>query len=188
MQSNAAAVLRRLRKWLAYAAALVHARRHARTLLKSSPARRVLVVCYGNIYRSPFAAARLHAEMGAALEIRSAGFHAREGRVSEPGFVAIARDFGVDLTAHRSRLIRADDMQWADLVLIMDGHNYRLMHHYYPESLAKTLWLGAVTTATPVLIEDPYRGTLERQRAVAKQLDTACTAFLQQINARAAAS
>lgn len=181
-------MLRKLGKWLDYTVARLNARRKALALLNAVPARRVLVVCYGNIYRSPFVAARLRKHAGTALEIRSAGFHTREGRASEPAFVAIARGFGVDLSEHRSRLIRSEDVLWADLVLIMDGHNYRLMHHHYPEALAKTCWLGAVSTATPVLIEDPYRGSPERQLAVAHQLDAACTAFLERLNAMAAAS
>ncbi|MBI5462567.1 MAG: hypothetical protein HY941_10315 [Gammaproteobacteria bacterium] len=182
-------MMRKLSKWLAYAWALLRARRHAHALLAAGPvhrARRVLVICYGNIYRSPFVAAALRAAAGTPLEIRSAGFHTREGRAVEPGFVDIARNFGIDLSAHRSRLVRGDDLHWADLVLIMDGHNYRLMHHHYPEFLAKTLWLGAVSRKTPILIEDPYRRSPDRQRDIACQLDAACTAFLGQLKPKAA--
>lgn len=176
-------MIRKLVKWLSYAGARVRARRHARALLAARPVRRVLVVCYGNIYRSPFVAARLQAGGGTRLEVRSAGFHAREGRASEPGFIELARGLGVDLSTHRSRLIRADDLHWADLVLIMDGHNYRLMHHHYPDALAKTLWLGAVSRNTPILIEDPYRCAPDKQRHIASQLDAACTALLEQLSA-----
>jgi protein-tyrosine phosphatase len=179
-------VVSKLRKWLNYAAARLRARRDAQKRLSAAPPRRVLVVCYGNIYRSPFVAGWLRKNAGTVLEIRSAGFHQREGRASETGFIAIAREFGIDLTEHRSRLIRSEDVLWADLVLIMDGHNYRLMHHHYPQALAKTLWLGAVTAATPVLIEDPYRGSPERQREVANQLDAACSALLQRFTSKAA--
>lgn len=183
-------MIRKLVKWLSYAWCRVRARRHARALLMARPvhqARRVLVVCYGNIYRSPFVAARLQAAAGTRLEIRSAGFHAREGRASEPGFIAIAGDFGIDLSPHRSRLIRDDDLHWADIVLIMDGHNFRLMHQHYPDALAKTLWLGAVSRNTPILIEDPYRCAPDRQRHIAGQLDTACKALLEQLKPKASA-
>lgn len=174
-------MLRKLSKWLDYAAARIRARRHAQALLAARPVRRVLVICYGNIYRSPFVAAQLRAATGTSLEVRSAGFHAREGRASEPGFIEIARGFGIDLSAHRSRLVRGDDLQWADLVLIMDGHNYRLMHHHYPDSLAKTIWLGAVSRKTPILIEDPYKSPPEHQQQIATQLDTASKALLDRI-------
>lgn len=181
-------MVRKLVKWLDYAAARLRARRHARMLLETVPARRVLVICYGNIYRSPFVAGRLQKVAGRDLEIRSAGFHHREGRTVDPDFIGIARDFGVDLSAHRSRLLRGEDLRWADLVLIMDGHNYRLMHHHYPEALTKTFWLGAVSVASPVLIEDPYRCAPGRQREIASQLDAACAELLKRLNATAAAS
>lgn len=179
-------MFRRLRKWLAYAVARLRARRHAHALLTTRPVRRVLVICYGNIYRSPFVAAQLQAGAGSALEIRSAGFHDREGRAVESGFIDIARGFGIDLSTHRSRLLRSDDLNWADIVLIMDGHNYRLMHHDYPASLAKTFWLGAVTPQTPILIEDPYKSSPDRQRCIALQLDTACRALLKALNSATA--
>lgn len=175
---------RKLSKWIAYGRALLQARRRARALLRARSVRRVLVMCYGNIYRSPFVAARLRADP--RLEIRSAGFHPREGRSCDPGFVAIAREFGVDLAAHRSRLVRAEDLEWADLVLIMDGHNFRLMHLHHPRALSRTLWLGAVSRRTPLSIEDPYKLPEGRQRRIAEQLDSACAALLDRLNARAA--
>lgn len=178
--------MRKLLKWLAYALARLRARRHAQALLAACPVRRVLVICYGNIYRSPFVAAQLQAAAGSSLEVRSAGFHAREGREVEPGFIDIARGYGLDLSAHRSRKIHSDDLRWADIVLIMDGHNYRLMRHHYPESLAKTLWLGAVSPATPILIEDPYRASPDRQRYIAAQLDDACKSLLERLSEKAA--
>ena len=174
----------KLQKWAAYVRARLSARRQARELLRAKPVRRVLVMCYGNIYRSPFVAGRLQAHSG--LEVRSAGFHSREGRSCEAGFVAIAREFGVDLAAHRSRQVRDDDVEWADLVLIMDGHNYRLMHAHHPQALAHSVWLGAVTRQTPLLIDDPYGLPEDRQRHIAGQLDTACSALLDALSARAA--
>lgn len=172
-------------KWTAYFRARLNARRQAHALLQSLPVRRVLVVCFGNIYRSPFVAAWLQANT--RLEVRSAGFNPREGRSCDAGFVAIAREFGVDLASHRSRRVRVEDMEWADVVLIMDGHNYRLMHVHHPQALAHSLWLGAITRQTPLLIEDPYGLPQDRQRQIAGQLDTACTALLNALNTQAAA-
>lgn len=177
---------RKLKKWIAYAGASVTARRHARALLRARPIRRVLVLCYGNIYRSPFVAARLRADR--RLEIRSAGFHPREERLCEPEFVTIAREFGVDLRSHRSRQVRQDDVDWADLVLIMDGHNYRLMHVHHPQALARTCWLGAAAPDTPLFIRDPYKLPQHQQQEIAAQLDHACAALLERLNSRATVS
>lgn len=173
------AMLRKLVKWRDYVLARVQARAVAAALLGSRPVRRILVVCYGNIYRSPFVEACLKTSClkPRVLEIRSAGFHPREGRKVEATFRHIAETFNVDLALHRSRCIKQNDLDWADVVLIMDGHNYRLMHQYYHAYLEKCIWLGAVSSATPVIIEDPYRRPLPVQLRIARQLHAACAAL-----------
>lgn len=178
-------MIRKLTKWLDYGLARLRSRRHAHQLLTARPVRRVLVVCYGNIYRSPFAAAYLQAFGGDALEVRSAGFHSSEGRSVKPSFIEIARQLRVDLSKHHSRLVQRDDLNWADIVLIMDGHNYRMMHYHYPDCLTKTLWLGAVSPDTPILIDDPYNSSPEQQWRIARQLDAACESLLYKLKANA---
>lgn len=180
-------VIGKLSKWRHYAVAVARARRSAQARLARSTVRRVLVVCYGNIYRSPFVESCLNdAGRSIGLCVRSAGFHRREGREVEPAFLDLVLvDFGMDLSAHRSRLLTKEDMDWADLVLIMDGHNYRLMHDQHPTYLDKCIWLGAVTSETPVLISDPYGTSPDKQRRIARQLHIACRALATYLNAEA---
>lgn len=181
--NNGIRLLDKLAKWRDYASARVSARNKAAHLLSSGDSRRVLVVCYGNIYRSPFVASRLAVE-NPNLNLRSAGFHRREGRQVETDFQAIARaDYGIDLSGHRSKLLTPDDLAWADLVLIMDGHNYRLMHELFPAALGRTIWLGAVTPATPVIIRDPYGLDTSMQTEIARQLDVACRVLASRLSA-----
>lgn len=179
----------KLGKWGSYAAALLRARTVAQRLTGGRAITRVLSVCYGNIYRSPFAAACLRAQIpvGAGLSVRSAGFHERDGRAVEPGFQRLALErYGIDLAAHRSRTLSADDLDWADLVLIMDGHNYRLMHDRHRRQLGKCIWLGAVCDETPIVIRDPYGTDQNVQAAIADQLFRATQALGARITATAA--
>lgn len=172
-------MVRKLVKWRDYWLSRLRARQTAAALLKHRPLRKILVVCYGNIYRSPFVEACLRNTCAKAqpLEVRSAGFHPREGRSVKASFQEIAQTFNVDLAPHRSRCLRRDDLDWADLVLIMDGHNYRLMHQRYHSYLSKCVWLGAVSTATPIVIKDPYRQPLHIQQRIARQMHAACAAL-----------
>ena len=67
---------------------------------------KILFVCCGNTCRSPFAeglARRLAAERGLDVEFASAGRTAAEGDPSPPDAIAVAKEFGVDLSAHRAR-------------------------------------------------------------------------------------
>ena len=73
---------------------------------------KVLFVCAGNICRSPFAerlARRLAAERGLDVEFASAGEIALDGDRCPPDAVAVAKEYGVDLSSHRARRLTTDE-------------------------------------------------------------------------------
>jgi len=83
---------------------------------------RVLFLCYGNICRSPFAAAamaRVASESEAAGAIHSAGFFG-PGRPSPDAAIDAARRRGVDLTAHRSQLVTEELALSVDCIFVME--------------------------------------------------------------------
>ncbi|MBK9253798.1 MAG: hypothetical protein IPM70_18765 [Proteobacteria bacterium] len=85
---------------------------------------RVLVVCHGNIYRSPFVAELLRRSPWRWKQIRICGFHPR-GRPSIPRAPSgMCADFGVSLQNHRSSVVSAADLQWADIIILMDRYNW----------------------------------------------------------------
>jgi protein-tyrosine-phosphatase len=72
---------------------------------------KVLFVCAGNICRSPFAeglARQLAAKRGLDLEFASAGEIALDGDRCPPDAVAVAKEYGVDLSSHRARRLTMD--------------------------------------------------------------------------------
>lgn len=104
---------------------LLHARRRARALDAVSSVRaedHVLVLCLGNICRSPFAEARLRAAGG--LHVRSRGLIG-PGRPSPPEARQEGLRQGVDLAPHVSATVTAEDVAWADMVIAMDGKQAR---------------------------------------------------------------
>ena len=93
---------------------------------------RVVVACYGNICRSPYAALLLARALGVApgsqsVTVTGAALACRPSRPSPERAVAAAARHGVDLAPHRSRY--ADDalLQAADLVLVFDAANLGLL-------------------------------------------------------------
>jgi protein-tyrosine phosphatase len=100
-------------------------RRLARKRLARGPApRSVLVVCHGNICRSPYAATLLRAmlaDRGAdPPAIASAGF-LMLGRPVPAAALRVAARRGVDLSNHRSQLITAAALQVAELIVVMEA-------------------------------------------------------------------
>jgi len=80
----------------------------------------LLVVCRGNICRSPFAAALLRPALSRSrVRVDSVGLTA-PGRPSPPEAVAAAARHGVDLSVHRSQLVTAENVRAADLIVVMD--------------------------------------------------------------------
>jgi len=90
---------------------------------------RVLMVCLGNICRSPLAEGILKSKLQAAgldWEVDSAGtsgWHSGEG--PDRRSVLIAEKYGIDITDQRSRKVRSIDYIDFDLIYAMDEQNYR---------------------------------------------------------------
>src|SRR2546429_6565096 len=105
----------------------------------------VLVICNGNIFRSPFAAAVLRR----ALELRglgrvrvdSAGF-AGAGRPTPADAVAAAARRAIDLSRHASQLVMADVVRAADLIVVMDALQRRMICERFGRSPRGVLLLG----------------------------------------------
>jgi protein-tyrosine phosphatase len=94
-----------------------------------SPELRVLMVCMGNICRSPTAEGVLRHKLAAAglarrVVVDSAGTHGYHvGAPPDERSQQHARQRGYDLSAQRARRLVADDLQRFDFVLVMDQDN-----------------------------------------------------------------
>jgi len=138
------------------------------------PTRRVLVVCAGNICRSPTAEAVLrllgseHPSVG--LEVRSRGTEDwNVGRRAHPAMTRIAAGRGYDLSGHTAAQVTADDLAWADDVLVMDDQNRRRLLAAFPDLVRHVRLLDASGIPDPWLVDDDpaYTDSLDRiERAV----------------------
>ncbi len=114
-----------------------------------------MFLCYGNICRSPLAAA-LAGQRLRGVDIESAGFHQQEGRSCPEKIQRIGNSFGVDLSGHRSRRVTAELLANADLVIAMDKENLNCLGSEFPEVLERTTLLGLFGNPPALAIADPY--------------------------------
>ncbi|HET7558293.1 MAG TPA: ATP-grasp domain-containing protein, partial [Rhodanobacteraceae bacterium] len=120
--------------------------------------RRVLVLCYGNICRSPVVAALLQS-CARDVEIVSAGFHAQAQRRMPDGWAEVVEQTtGMRLDHHRSRVVDAALIEWAELIIVMDAANWRMLARSHRDALAKTVLLGVAAAGRRARAEiaDPY--------------------------------
>jgi len=113
----------------------------------------VLVLCIGNICRSPMAEALLSGALP-GMTVRSAGLDAVMGAPADPTSVALMAEAGLDISAHRGQQVNSALVTHADLILVMDGRQKQEMHRRYPTSAGKVFCLGEHEGAD---IPDPYR-------------------------------
>jgi low molecular weight protein-tyrosine phosphatase len=156
---------------------------------------RILMVCMGNICRSPTAEGVLRHVLESRaphlkIEIDSAGTH--DYHVGEPPdrrSIAAARRRGIDLSALRARIVRTEDFSYYDLILAMDEDNLRLLQEQAPRETRSRIRLlmeyapNAVMRAVP----DPYYGGPQGFEQVLDLLEEAAEGLLQDLLARAPA-
>jgi protein-tyrosine phosphatase len=161
MRSAASRWLRSLARIARSAPARHDARYELRRRLRGEPPlpagalRRVLVLCHGNICRSPFAAALL-AKRVPGLEVRSGGLHAGTGNSADPTAVGCAERLGVSLAAHRAQRVDAELLAWADLILVMEGSHAAAISRGWPQFASRVRLLGDYLPDPPHLLPDPW--------------------------------
>lgn len=114
----------------------------------------ILVVCTGNICRSPTGEYLLKKALGPDFNVMSAGLGALVDHPAHELSMKIALEHGVDMSAHRARQINLDILKWADLVLVMEKGHQRELVSKYPWLEGKVCRYGE---AQQVDVPDPYR-------------------------------
>ncbi len=88
---------------------------------------RILVICYGNLCRSPMAEGLLRARLGPEWEVCSAGTNAYGGDSPSPlGCEAIRRIHGVDIAAQTSTPLTVQEIEAADHVFAMSAQQAQI--------------------------------------------------------------
>lgn len=148
--------------------------------------KRVLVLCYGNICRSPVAGNLLQAALPDA-EIVSAGLHEQSNRATPDAWAAVVgQTLDIDLRDHRSRSVDAGIIAWAELIIVMDAKNWRELHQRYPEAMERTVMLGITTdrrNRPAAEVPDPFSLEPSRMEPVAQLLKQCIDNLAKQRNA-----
>lgn len=138
----------------------------------------ILFVCFGNIYRSPFAQYYVRKVLNNQVEINSSGYHTKSGRICHQKAVDVALEFGVELKHHRSSVVTEDMVKQADIVLTFDEQNRKILITKFPFARKKICYLGLISYKGPVIIDDPIDGNIYTVREIFKTIKRAIDSFL----------
>lgn len=148
---------------------------------------KVLMVCLGNICRSPLAEGILRSKLDAdQIYVDSAGtggWHV--GELPDARSIEVARVNGLDITDQRCRKFTAKDFEDFDRIYVMDKSNYEdvmALAKTNAESAKVNLILNEVAVDLNQEVPDPYYGGDNGFQLVYDMLNEACEQIAKRLN------
>jgi len=137
----------------------------------------ILIVCVGNICRSPTAEALFKAKLAdKGIKVSSAGLGALVDKPVDATAHEVMNVAGYSLSDHQARQVTSSMLREADLILAMETRHIQSIHAMAPESRGKTLLIGKWQEGREV--PDPYRQQRPAFEHVFRVLDNATSAWL----------
>ena len=149
---------------------------------------KILMVCLGNICRSPLAHGILEDKItkyNLNSQVDSAGTGSwHTGDPPDPRSVEIALNHGIDISQQRARQFNIDDFDKFDLIYVMDTSNFQNIKSMTLDAKKTSkvkLILNEVHTAENRSVPDPYYGGESGFEKVYQMLDQACDHIIEKI-------
>jgi len=147
---------------------------------------RVLMVCLGNICRSPLAEGILKSKVDSSLVfVDSAGtgnYHI--GGLPDKRSINVAEKYGIDITDQRCRQFSVEDFDKFNVIYVMDNSNRRdvlsLARNQHDKDKVKMI-LNELFPDENVDVPDPYTGGLNGFEQVYQMLNKACAVVAQNV-------
>jgi|SRR5690554_1752844 len=140
---------------------------------------KILMVCLGNICRSPLAEGVLKSKINRnKVLVDSAGTAAwHSGKLPDTRSIAVAKKHGIDLTDQKARIFSPEDFDRFDYIYVMDQNNYKDVCRLAPNEKAiekVQLILNEIYPDQNLEVPDPYYGGDHGFEDVYEMLDKAC--------------
>ena len=149
-----------------------------------SPVRAILVVCKGNICRSPLAEAYLKhrvEEHELPIVVESAGLETSFGKAAHPLAQVVGTQGGLLLTKHATQPLHKEQVDRADIILVMEWRQRRRVLKLYPQAKQKVFLLRQFYDHSVREVADPYSGTLEDFQTCFSMIKQACDVLVMQM-------
>lgn len=141
---------------------------------------KVLMVCLGNICRSPLAEGILQSKVNLdTVFVDSAGTAAYHvGNLPDERSIKVAKKYGIDITNQKARKFVVNDFDIFNVIYAMDESNYHnilMLARNEKDSNKVKMILNEIETNENKSVPDPYYGGNDGFENVYKMLDKACS-------------
>jgi protein-tyrosine phosphatase len=150
---------------------------------------KILMVCLGNICRSPLAegilASKLPKEKFLVDSAGTGSWHI--GRAPDSRSIATAKKNGINITNQKGRQFATSDFDAFDYIFVMDNNNYSDVIDLAKNEVQKNkvqLILNEIFPNENVDVPDPYFGLANGFDIVYEMLDEACQVIAQKLIAK----
>ena len=146
---------------------------------------RILMVCLGNICRSPLAEGILKSRVDSNKILvdsaGTAGYHL--GNMPDIRSIAVAQKYGIDIHQQKCRKFTSKDFNAFDIIYAMDNSNYSniIALAKDKEEISKVKLLLSETNIETKEVPDPYYDKDEGFEIVFRLIDKACEAIAKKL-------
>ena len=148
---------------------------------------KILMVCLGNICRSPLAEGILKAKINSQeIFVDSAGTAAYHiGNLPDKRSIEVARKYGINISDQKARKFRIKDFDTFHYIFVMDDRNYKnilaLARGLKDESKIQMI-LNEIHPNQNMSVPDPYYGGNQGFENVYRMLNEACEIIANKIS------
>ena len=117
------------------------------------------------------------------IHISSAGIYAYEGNPADPSMVKYLQEKNIPVGEHSASQITKDDVDQADIILVMEKSHFMVIEETWPEAREKIKLLGEYVSSDQSAddIVDPYGRSSYHYRLAQSQITLAVKAFAKTI-------
>jgi protein-tyrosine phosphatase len=148
----------------------------------------ILFVCTGNVSRSFMAEMLLRNEIEQLrldnISVSSAGLFAYPGSPPDPKMVDYLLKMGISTKSHEAKQIMKDDVDWADLILVMEREHAAMVERSWPEATGRVELLGMFVSDGQTVVDDipdPFGKSSYHYRLAQAQITMAIRSFVKRV-------
>ncbi len=135
----------------------------------------ILFICTANQFRSPLAAAYLsfklqYANTPGDWQVSSAGTWTKNGLSAHSKAIELADEFQLDLRSHQSRETNPEDLNDADLILVMEQGQKESLCAEFPQACPRIQLLSQISSKYAGDIPDPASNNFDDARLITSSI------------------